>query len=67
MAVSVFKEPATLIALKKVPLHAHKTIVAVKLIPDAGRIKQTGENPQHHSWWRADTFEVLKFVEQVSV
>lgn len=67
MAVSVFSDAAPLSALKKMPLHASKSIVAVHLLPDSGRVKQTGANTHHHSWWRALDFEVIKSVQQVSV
>lgn len=67
MSISVFTDPGPLIALKKIPLHAKKSVVAVKLVHEAGKIKQTGSNPLHHSWWRADAFDVLRRIEPISI
>lgn len=66
MAVSVYNHPGSLAALKKMKRHETKTVVAVKLVGDeAGRIKKTGHDVHHHSWWRPASFPVLEHICEV--
>jgi hypothetical protein len=64
MSVSLFADHSTIVALKMMKLHAHKSIVALNLNPDAGVVKKTF-GPHHHSWWRKADFELFAHVVPV--
>lgn len=62
MAVSVYTNTDALAAIQKMKAHKTKVIVGVKLGPEAGKIKQTGAEKTHFSWWRAEVFPVLDHI-----
>lgn len=50
-----------------VPGMLKKQITVAELNGAAGEVAQTGLNPQHHTWWPADQFDVVEAFELVEV
>lgn len=57
-AISIWNDLTTCQAIQKLPKNKSKSIAKVILNTTDGDVKQTGKNANHHSWWRADTFEI---------
>lgn len=58
-SVSIFDDLDNMLnALFRLPFNKgkKKTIAVLKLCEKDGVLKQTFENPSHHSWWRAKDF-----------
>jgi len=45
--------------LAKLPTHKHKRIIQLILPPQSGRVKKTGKNQYHFSWWRVENFDPI--------
>jgi len=43
----------------KLPTQQNKRIVQLSLPPESGRVKKTGKNPWHYSWWRTRNFDPI--------
>lgn len=62
-SVSIFDDINGLMnGVFRLPHHKGKTrtIGLIKLTPKDGVLKQTFDNPNHHSWWRANGFDIAK-------
>lgn len=69
MGLSVFKSLNDCIHHKKNFPRFGDKIASAKLTEEHGRIKKTGINPGHHTWWSIDSesrwkiFKVVEYVE----
>ena len=50
-SLSVFNDKSECEIIKKLPPHREKHIVALRLVPECGVVKQTGKSKTHYSWW----------------
>jgi len=57
-AISIWNDLTACETLQKLPKNKSKSIAKITLNTTDGEVKQTGGNANHHSWWRADTFEI---------
>ncbi|PHS18439.1 MAG: hypothetical protein COA78_02105 [Blastopirellula sp.] len=55
-SLSVFSEKSDCEIINKLPAHRNKHMVALRLSPDCGLIKQTGNKKTHFSWWVQECF-----------
>lgn len=66
-ACSVVSDPVECAKLLKLPTQRNKKIVELKLLPESGVIKQTGQNKYHYSWWRTKNFDPKSYYTEVTV
>ena len=59
-AVSLFTTREAAEQIKKLPLHKSKKIVAIRITELAGVLKHTGQNKDHRSWWRMDSYNPVE-------
>lgn len=50
-SLSIFSEKSECENIKKLPPHRRKHVVALRLFPKCGAVKQTGRSEAHYSWW----------------
>ena len=62
-AVSVFSEQGSLARLLEMPVHAKKKMARLTLVPESGRVQQTGKDVTHYSWWRYAAFDAVAACE----
>lgn len=49
----------------KLPTQQNKRIVQLILPPQSGRIKKTGRNFSHYSWWRGGNFDPISASSEI--
>lgn len=64
-ALSVFSKKSECEKIKKLPAHREKHIVSLRLFPECGVIKNTGNSGTHFSWWVLSDFLQHLLLEEV--
>jgi len=59
-SVSLWRDFNACLRVQKLAKNKDKKVAEITLENNDGKIKQTGNNIDHYSWWRADSFKIDK-------
>ena len=64
-SLSVFTTRENLNRILGMKVHRNKQIARLRLLPESGKVKQSGGDQAHYSWWRFNGFDPIGICEVV--